>query len=250
MGGASKGLGYAVALELALEGARVSICGRNRDRIESAAGSIAAETGAQVQAVEADLSTAAGAELFIRESERAFGTIQVLVTNTGGPSPGDAESLTDEQWVEALELNFFSAVRLVRKALPGMKERPWGRIVGITSTSVKQPIVNLALSSAVRSATTSFLKMIASGVGANSITANSVLPGHILTDRLRELVGAPIDSDSDHQVFGELAAQSPSGRIGSPHEFAAVVAFLCSERASFVNGVALQVDGGLVRSLL
>lgn len=248
--GASKGLGYAVALELAKEGARVAICSRDSERIKAAASSIEKETGAQVHPIVADVARAEGAEGFVSEAATALGGLQVLVANAGGPNPATASNATDQEWLEALDLNFLSAVRMVRTSLPFLKAATFGRIVCITSISVKQPMSNLVFSNAVRSATTSFAKTLSLEVGLDNITVNCVLPGQIATDRLRYLSGAPADAGPDHSAFKGMAAQIPMGRIGTPEEFGAVVTFLCSKRASFVNGVAIQVDGGYFKGLL
>ncbi|MGH9194449.1 MAG: SDR family oxidoreductase [Acidimicrobiia bacterium] len=248
--GASKGLGYAVALELATEGARVAICSRDSERIKTAASSIEKQTGAQVHPIVADVSKPDGAESFVNEAATALGGLQVLVANAGGPNPAAASTATDQEWLEALDLNFLSAVRMVRSCLPYLKAAPFGRVVCITSISVKQPMSNLVFSNAVRSATTSFAKTLSMEVGADNITVNCVLPGQIATDRLRYLSGAPADAGPDHPAFQAMASQIPMGRIGTPEEFAAVVTFLCSARASFLSGVALQVDGGYFKGLL
>jgi 3-oxoacyl-[acyl-carrier protein] reductase len=173
----------------------------------------------------------------------------VIVSNAGGPPPGAPSSFADEAWLAALELNFLSAVRLVRAALPHLEQRPWGRILCITSLSVHQPIPNLVLSTASRLATTGFAKTLAREVGPRGITVNCLLPGSIATDRLASLAGAPPGAGPEHPAFAAMAAEIPLGRVGSPEEFAAAAAFLCSARASFVNGVNLQVDGGLLRSV-
>lgn len=248
--GASKGLGYAVALELAREGARVAICSRDSERIKAAASAIESQTGERVHPIVADVASSEGAEGFVKEAASALGGLQVLVANAGGPKPATASTASDEEWLTALDLNFLSAVRMVRASLPFLKASPFGRIVCITSISVKQPVPNLVFSNAVRSATTSFAKTLSMEVGADDITVNCVLPGQIATDRLRSLSGAPAGAGPDHPAFEAMASQIPAGRIGTPEEFAAVVTFLCSERASFVNGVAIQVDGGYFKGLL
>ncbi|MGH2811211.1 MAG: SDR family oxidoreductase [Actinomycetota bacterium] len=247
--GASRGLGYATALELAREGAEVFICSRDGGAAEGAATAIQGATGAEVRGVAADVSTPEGAEGFIEAAVEKMGGLQVLITNSGGPPPSSAAEAGDGDWLGALDLNFLSAVRLVRSALPHLRSRAWGRIVCITSVAAKQPVPNLALSNSARAATTAFAKTLAEEVAGSSITVNCVMPGQILTDRLRTLSGAPPDAGSDHPAFKDLVARIPAGRIGSPEEFAAAVTFLCSERASFVNGVALQVDGGFFRGL-
>lgn len=248
--GASKGLGYAVALELAREGARVAICSRNAESIKQAASSLEEAAGGEAHPIVADVSDAEDAIRFIEESAARLGGLQVLVANAGGPPPGSASSFDDSSWMAAFNLNFLSAVRMARAALPHLQQNPWGRIICITSIAVKQPAQGLALSNAVRAATTGFAKTLAGEVGALGITVNCVLPGQIATDRLRSLSGAPPDAGPDHPAFAEMAQQIPVGRVGSPEEFAAVVTFLCSARASFVNGASLQVDGGFYRGLL
>lgn len=248
--GASKGLGYAVALELAHEGARVAICSRNPESIKQAASTVEEKTGSEAHPIVADVSRSEDANRFIEESAARLGGLQVLVANAGGPPPGSASAFDDESWMAAFNLNFMSAVRMARAALPHLRQSPWGRIVCITSIAVKQPVPGLALSNAVRAATTGFAKSLAGEVGGEGITVNCVLPGQIATDRLRSLSEAPPDAGPDHPAFAEMASQIPVGRVGTPEEFAAVVTFLCSERASFVNGVSVQVDGGFYRGLL
>ena len=246
---ASRGLGFAVARELAAEGARVAVCSRDPAAVAAAGDSISGSTGAEVHALTADVSTAEGAAGFVEGAVDRLGALQVLVVNAGGPAPGAASSFDDEAWLRAFELNFLSAVRLVRAALPHLEQRAWGRILCITSVSVRQPIPNLALSNAVRLATTGFAKTLAGELGHRGITVNCLLPGSIATDRLRSLAGAPPGAGPDHPAYAGMAAEIPLRRVGSPEEFAAVAAFLCSARASFVNGVNLQVDGGLLRGV-
>ncbi len=248
--GASRGLGYAVALELAREGARVAICSRNQSSIEEAAERIRGETSSEILPVAADVSSSAEAKRFVDDAVEAFGGLQVIVTNAGGPQPGLPDSFEEADWRKALELNFFSSVSLATAALSHLRKESWGRIVMITSSVVKQPDPNLSLSSAARSAVTAFAKTLATTVAKDGITVNCVMPGQIATDRLSSIAGAPPGAPADHPAFSEMAAQIPVGRVGEPFEFAAAVAFLCSKRASFINGVALQIDGGFIRSLL
>jgi 3-oxoacyl-[acyl-carrier protein] reductase len=247
--GASRGLGYAVASALAAEGARVAICSRTTEAIHSAASAITETTGVEAHAVTADVSTAEGAARFVEEAAERLGGLQVIVANAGGPPPGVPSGFDDEAWLAAFELNFLSAVRLVRAALPHLEERPWGRIVCITSVYVRQPNPSLVLSNAIRLATTGFAKTLTGEVGPRGITVNCLLPGSIATDRLRSLAGAPPEAGPDHPAFAPLAAEIPLRRVGAPEEFGAAAVFLCSARASFVNGVNLQVDGGLLRGL-
>lgn len=243
--GASRGLGYAVAMELAREGAAVAICSRDRAAIEKAAETI----GPRAIPIVADVSTPEGASDFIESAARGLGGLQVLVTNAGGPPPGYPSKHDDSAWLDAYELNFLSAVRMIRAALPYLEQTRWGRIVCITSNVVKQPDPSLSLSSAVRSATTAFAKTLAAEVASRNITVNCVMPGQIVTDRLRSLAGAPGDAGPEHPSFSEMITRIPAARLGRPEELAASVAFLCSERASFINGVNLAVDGGFLRSL-
>jgi 3-oxoacyl-[acyl-carrier protein] reductase len=249
--GASRGLGYAVAFELAQEGARVAICSRDYSgSIKEAARKIESATGSEVHAISADVAEAEGARRFVDQAAELLGGLQVLVANAGGPPAGPATQFDDEAWFNALELNFLSAVRMSRAALSHLRAAPWGRIVFMTSIVVKQPASDLALSSAVRSATTGFSKTLADELAEERITVNCVMPGQILTDRLRSLADAPADAGPDHPAFQGMTSKIPLGRLGTPEEFAAVVAFLCSKRASFVNGVALQIDGGFYRGLM
>jgi 3-oxoacyl-[acyl-carrier protein] reductase len=247
--GASKGLGYAIALELAREGARVAICGRDPVEVGKAAASISEATGSRVEGIPADVATAEGAEGFIGRAVESLGGLQVLVTNAGGPPPGPASTFDDEAWLAGFNLNFLSTVRMVRRALPEIGLFSWGRILVVTSTAAKQPIPGLAVSNSIRAATSGFAKSLSAEVASRGITVNCIMPGSILTDRLRSLTGAPEGSSGDHPALRQMAAQSPAGRLGTPEEFGAVAAFLCSERASYVNGVSLQVDGGAVKSL-
>ena len=244
--GASRGLGHAIALELAREGAQVAICSRDEDAIKGAATSIQGSTGAEVRPIAADVSNAEGAARFIEEAAEKMEGLQILVTNAGGPPPGSAEDMADEQWLAAVDLNFLSTVRMTRAALPHLRKKPWGRIVCVTSASVKQPAPNLALSNAVRAAATGFAKTLAREVAGSGITVNCVMPWHVVTDRLRQLAGASPDANHDDPAFAQMIAENPTGRLGQPEELAAVVAFLSSERASFVNGVSLPVDGGFL----
>lgn len=246
---ASRGLGYATALELAREGARVAICARHREEVERAAGSISRQTGATVHPVTADVATTEGAETFIKAAVDSLGGLGVLVANAGGPPTGRVASVDDDTWVHAFGLNFMSTVRMVRGALPYLTAAPWGRVLVITSTAAKQPITDLGLSNSMRAAASGFAKTLSGEVASKGVTVNCIMPGSILTDRWRLLAGAPADAGPDHPAFERVADQVPLGRLGTTEEFAAVAAFLCSERASYVTGVSIQVDGGMTRSL-
>ncbi len=247
VGGSSSGLGRAVAAELAAEGARVVLCARGEERLEEARAAIASETGAEVAAVAADLSTTTGIDAAVSGAERAFGPVEILVTNTGGPPAGSFETHDLETWRAAERLLLESVVEMVRRVLPDMKGRRWGRIVTITSIAVKQPVQNLILSNSLRAAVTGLARTLANDVAAQGITVNNVMPGYTRTARLEELAGT---SDGAEDAFEHWNREIPMGRIGEPRELAALVAFLASERASYITGSSIAVDGGWIRSLL
>jgi 3-oxoacyl-[acyl-carrier protein] reductase len=232
---ASRGLGFAAAKALAAEGVRVAICGRDRDRIERAA----AEVGGGAVPLVADVSTSGGATAFVSEAREALGGLDILVTNAGGPPAGDVASTPLERYQPALELNLLSVVAMCLDAIPAMRAQGWGRIVAITSISVRQPIGTLVLSNTARAGATGFLKTLAREVAADGVTVNSVQPGTHATDRIRDLYGD----------IEQAAAGIPAGRVGDPADFGTLVAFLCSEQARFVTGAALPVDGGAYAGL-
>jgi 3-oxoacyl-[acyl-carrier protein] reductase len=233
--GASKGIGRAVAGELAAEGARVAIASRSRVALEQLAGEIGAS------AFEHDNADLDRAPALIEEVERALGPVEILVTNTGGP-PGrpDPLSPTREEWELAHRTLLLAPLALLGAVLPEMRRRGWGRIVNIGSTTVREPITPLILSSSERSAALAAFKTIAGEVADAGVTLNTVLPGRIATDRAYELFGR-----EQAEAIGR--EQVPLGRLGTPREVAAAIAFLCSERASYITGVALLIDGGLSR---
>lgn len=249
---ASRGLGYAIASELAAEGAAIVICARDEARLTQAARAIATASGAKVVPVAADVADPAARASLVEKALLAFGRVDVLVTNSGGPPPGTFESTPPEAWRAAADVVLTSAVELIRALLPGMKERRFGRVLNVTSITVKQPVENLILSNAFRAAVTGMAKTLASEVAPFGITVNNLLPGYTRTERLVELAeassaragGTPAD------FYQKLHADIPAGRLGEPRELAALCAFLASERAAYVTGQSIAVDGGWTRGLL
>ena len=247
----SRGLGRAVAEELGREGARLVLCARGETALHETADAIRA-SGAEVKAVRADVSRAPDVARVVDAGIRAFGRIDVLVTNGGGPPAGPFESHGTEAWHEAVRQNLDSVVELTRAVLPGMKERRWGRIINVTSIAVKQPVDNLILSNSVRAAVTGFARTLANEVAPFGITVNNVMPGYTRTQRVDELAArnAVLRGTSAEAQLAGWEQQIPMGRLGQPAEFAAMVAFLASERASYTTGASIPVDGGWIRSLL
>ena len=252
VGGSSRGLGRAVAGELAAEGGAVVVCSRDPDAIVRAGEEIAQQTGTETMAIAANLSDAAAAALVVSAALDRFGHVDVLVTNTGGPPAGSFESQSPDAWRSAIAQNLESVLNLTRGVLPGMKERRWGRIINITSIAVKQPVDGLILSSSVRAAVTGFARTLANEVAPHGITVNNVLPGYTRTERLvefaRHLAGTRGTDVRD--AYAGWEREIPMGRLGEPDELAALVAFLASRRAGYITGTSIAVDGGWTRSLL
>ena len=250
--GSSKGLGRAVALELAQEGANVVVCSRDETLLVETAQAIGTQTGVQVLAIPADVSQLADVESLVSKTINRFGRVDILVNNAGGPPSGPFESMTDEDWAKAIELNLLSAVRLSRAVLPYMKGQNSGRIINITSLAAKEPMEGLILSNAARAGVIGMAKTMANELGRYNITVNSVLPGYHLTDRMTQLyqVRSQQQQRPAEEIQAEQAKTIPLGRLGQPAELAAAVAFLASERASYITGVALVVDGGLSKGAL
>ena len=252
VGASSRGLGRAVADELAKEGANLVICARTVAPLEETGQWIHDATGAEVVAVPADLSRPEDIDRLIKTAEQDFGKVDILVTNSGGPPPGPFESHSVEAWSDAVEQNLNSVLNLTRAVLPAMKKAGWGRIINITSVAVKQPIDGLILSNAVRAAVTGFAKTLANEVASFGITVNNVMPGFTRTERLDGLAASISKTQgiTVEEAFARWEGQSPMGRIGEPSELAALVAFLASERASYITGTSIPVDGGFIQALL
>jgi 3-oxoacyl-[acyl-carrier protein] reductase len=250
--GASTGLGKAAALELAREGAKVALCARNEQTLHETAQEIAQATGGAALPLVCDVTDEAQVQQAIATTVDHFGGLQIVVANAGGSPGGKFDTLSNEAWAKAFELNFLSTVSLIRHALPHLQAAQWGRIIAITSISVKQPIESLLLSNTVRPGVVGLVRSLATQLAGQNITVNNIAPGYTLTDRV-------------HHVFEDIAAQQgiseeaamagilrgiPMGRMGDPAEQAAVIAFLASTRASFITGQTILVDGGEYRGMM
>ena len=249
---ASTGLGFAVAQELSREGADVAICARTAGDLQSAADKIHKVSGREVFHQPVDVTDANAVAAFVSAVETRFGRVDICITNSGGPPSKLFEETRPDDWKAAIDLLLMSAVFFARETLPRMKKNKWGRFITITSYAVKQPVDGLLLSNSVRAAVTGLARTLANEYAAHGITVNNVCPGYTRTDRLGDLANAMSarTGAKPEDVFTGWERQIPAGRIGTPEEFAAVVAFLASERASYVNGTSIAVDGGIVRSLL
>lgn len=248
---ASRGLGFAAAQELAAEGARVLICARGDERLQAARQAIIAETKADVRAVAADLATMEGVDAVASAAEEVFGGVDILVTNTGGPPSGPFEKFGWDVWQHHVNNLIRGTVELTRRVLPGMRERRWGRLLNVTSITVKQPVDGLILSNSLRAAVTGFARTLANEVARDGVTVNCIIPGFTKTERVEQLAKANAEREglSVAQVHARTEAQIPMGRIGEPREFGALAAFLVSERASYITGQSVAVDGGWIRAL-
>jgi 3-oxoacyl-[acyl-carrier protein] reductase len=248
---ASQGLGKAVALALAVEGSNVVMFSRRPAEIEAAAKDVlaVAADGARVIGLAADATRLGDLERVVKITVDEFDGANILFNNAGGPKPGMFDSLTDEDWYAAIDLNLMSAIRLTRLCLPRMRARRWGRIIVSTSTTVRQPIPNLMLSNSVRSATTAWAKSLSDQVAEHGITVNCLAPGRVETERIRQLDEdvAQRQGRTREEVERDSRASIPARRYGRPEEFGASAAFLASEPASYITGVTLLIDGGLFR---
>ena len=250
--GASRGLGYAVARALAAEGAHVSIASRDETAIRAAAARIERETGSSVLATPLDVRSAEGIEGWIRSSADRFGGIDALMTNSGGPPAGAAISFDDRAWQDAAELLLFSALRMIRGAVPLLQQRGGGAILVSTSSSVKEPIPNLGLSTVLRASVSALAKTLALELAPMKIRVHQIIPGRVDTDRVRKLdeINAKKQGVSAEAAKVKALGTIPMGRYGEPDEFGRVGAFLLSDAASYMTGATVQVDGGLIRSVL
>lgn len=248
----SEGLGRACAHALSAEGAKVAICARTEKTLRATADEIARDTGNEVLAIVADLTSARDCKRVVKETVNFFDGLHVLVTNSGGPPAGYFFDFDDNDWYRAVDLTLMSAVRLIRAAVPHMQGQKWGRIINITSVSVKEPLDDLILSNSLRPGVVGMARTLANQLAGDGITVNNVLPGYVLTDQVKELAEtqAKTQDKSPDEILAGFAAPVPIGRIGKPEELAAVVAFLASEQAAYVNGTSILVDGGRYKGLM
>jgi 3-oxoacyl-[acyl-carrier protein] reductase len=249
--GASQGMGRATALGFAREGAKVAICARGEAALNEAGEMIRKQTGGDVLAMIADMAKPEDIKKFVNQSAAHFGRVDIIVNNAGGPPPGEFLKFTDEDWHNAYNLSFMSTMRMTREAVPHMRKAGGGRVINITSYSVKEPITGLVLSNAVRSAVIGLAKTLSRELAQDNILINNICPGRIDTERAQKLnkaradrVGRPVE-----EINKEMAAEVPLGRYGTADEAADVIVFLGSERASYITGTTIQIDGGLIRGI-
>jgi len=250
--GGSQGLGLAVALDFAREGAKVAICALDDPHLPAAAEAVRKAAGGEVFAIPADVSDLEQAKNFVRKSAARFGTVDILVNNAGGPPSMSFLEIDDELWLRGCRLNLLSTIVMTREAVPIMKEKRWGRIINMTSIAVKQPIDGLILSNTVRSGVIGFAKSLSNELASFNITVNSVCPGYTMTDRVRNLskVLAEKQGTTPEAVVEKWAAEIPMKRIGTPEEFASLVVYLASQQAGYITGAAVQIDGGWYKGIM
>lgn len=250
--GSSRGLGFATALGLAREGCEVAVNSRSMESAQEAAQKIASQTSSRVIPLAGDVADARVPAELVKQAAEALEGLDILVTNSGGPPAGKFESFEDETWQKAVDLVFLSHVRLIRAALPYLRQSTAASVLTFTSYSVKQPIPNLVLSNSIRAATVGLTKSLALELGADGIRFNSILPGWTMTERVVELMEhrARVNNTTIEEEFSKQARDSPLGRMGTPEEFANAAVFLVSPAASYITGVMLTVDGGMYKATI
>jgi 3-oxoacyl-[acyl-carrier protein] reductase len=247
----SQGLGKAVALGLACEGARLALCARNEEKLHAASEEIRQTTGAEVLARAIDVRVHDQVHALVAETEERFGQVDICVTNAGGPPAKPFSETSIQDWRAAVDLNLMSTLYFAREVLPRMQKQGWGRLITITSVSVKQPIDGLILSNAVRSAVVGLVKSLSNEYARYNVLVNNVCPGYTRTDRLTQLSHklAAVEDVPLEKIQERWASQVPLARLGEPEEFANLVVFLASERASYITGASIAVDGGFVKGV-
>lgn len=246
----AKGLGRASALALAQEGVKVTICDLDEATLMKTRDDMAASTGSDILAVTADMTSPRDIHNVVQQTVDHFGGLHILFTNAGGPPVGYFPDFSDEDWEGAFNLSLMSGVRLIRAALPHLRKARWGRIINLTSVSVKEPIDNLVLSNSIRASVHGLAKTLATQLGKYGITVNNVMTGYNQTDRVNQWAKAMAEESGKtvEEILGDLARPVPVGRIGQPEELGALVAFLASAKAGYINGVSIPVDGGLIKA--
>ena len=250
--GSSRGLGYAAALTLAREGCKVAINGRDDAKIKAVAEKLNKETGTQAAGLAGDVTDPSVPEKLIAQTVETFGGLDILITNAGGPPAGPFESFDETTWQRAVDMSFMSHVRLIRAALPHLRKSPAPSVLTMTSYTVKQPMNNLVLSNSIRTATIGLTKSLALELGKDGIRFNSILPGWTVTERVQDLMAfrAKNNNTTVEEEFAKQITEIPLGRMGQPEEFANAAVFLVSPAASFITGVMLNVDGGIVKGTM
>jgi 3-oxoacyl-[acyl-carrier protein] reductase len=252
VGGSSAGIGLAAATALAREGASVLLVARRPEPLAQASASVrAAAPGARVETIAADLASPGDIERVAAAAQAAFGQVDIVVNNLGGPPPGEFTTFTDADWQNAFDVSFSSAVRLVRAVLPGMRERGWGRVVSVLSRTIKEPEDGLGLSTVARTALAAWSKLLSGEVAADGVTVNTVLPGSVETERLRSVIAnqARVRGRTVEAQRAVRLAGVPTGRFGRPEEVGELICFLASERAGFITGQHVAIDGGQTKGL-
>lgn len=247
----SEGIGRATAEAFAREGSQVAMCARTESTLRQAAAEIQSATGAEVYAEPLDVTDASAVQRFTENVAKRFGRIDVCITNAGGPPAKNFLSVSADEWRKAIDMNFLSIIYLAKAVIPHMQRHRWGRIITITSVSVKQPITDLIMSNAVRAGVVGLVKSLSNEFGKDGILVNNVAPGYTATERLKELAGvrAVAAGTSPEAVYGQWSAEIPLRRVGQPQEIADAILWLASERASYLTGQTLLIDGGIYKGL-
>jgi 3-oxoacyl-[acyl-carrier protein] reductase len=247
----SQGLGRATAEALAAEGCRLAMCSRKKEAVQAAADALTAKYKTEIFAEAVDVADPPAVHRFVEETAARFGGVDICVTNAGGPPAKGFLAVTLEEWHQAVELNFLSTVYFARAVIPHMQKKRWGRIITITSVTTKQPIADLVLSNAVRAAVVGLVRSLANEFGKDGILVNNVGPGFTATDRLKELAAArsKAGGKTEREIFDGWAADAPLKRVGEPRELADTIVWLASDRASYITGQTILVDGGLYKGL-